>query len=41
MEEFISKKKNKFGDIDMETDDQEATCNLCISYSGNEAKGRG
>lgn len=33
MEVFIREKKNKFGDIDMETDDQEATCNLCVSYS--------
>lgn len=32
MEQFITQKKNKFGDMEIETDDQEATCNLCVSY---------
>lgn len=33
MEEFMTRKKNKFGDdMDFETDDQEATCNLCVSF---------
>jgi hypothetical protein len=32
MEEFLTKKKNKFPEMELETDDQEATCNFCISY---------
>lgn len=30
MEQFLSEKKRKYGQIDLETEDQGATCNLCF-----------
>ena len=30
MEEFLENKKWKYGNIDIETDDHGATCNLCF-----------
>lgn len=32
MADFVEEKKEKFGGMDFETQEQEASCNLCINY---------
>ncbi len=35
MSDFIEKKKSKYHNLDFETEEKEATCNICISYEDN------
>ena len=35
MADFVENKKLKYNNLDFETEEKEATCNICISYEDN------